>query len=87
MTPEYSNYNKLCLPDGRLAIDSPAGESYFTAQELNCLHMVAKGASHKDIAHHLSISTRTVETYFQRMKVRTHAYSISQLLDIFWQYR
>lgn len=80
------NHDKLCLVDGRLSIDTPTGVSYFTTQELNCLHMLSKGASHKDIAHQFAISTRTVETYFQRMKTRTQAYSLSQLLDIFWQH-
>jgi DNA-binding CsgD family transcriptional regulator len=65
------NYQKLCLPDGRLPITGLYGETYLTAQELSCLRLRCAGLSTKQVAQTLSLSPRTVETYIHRIQTRT----------------
>jgi DNA-binding CsgD family transcriptional regulator len=73
------NYKEICLTNGKLRINGQYGETYVTTQELGCLRLLAQGTSYKEIARFLDISPRTVETYLQRVKIRT---GYSSLLEI-----
>lgn len=65
------NYENICITDGKVVVLGKQGQTYITAQELACLRLLTQGDSHKKIAHLLNISTRTVETYVQRIRQRT----------------
>lgn len=51
-----------------------------TARQAEVLQLAARGLSGKQIAHHLGISTRTVEDHFRRMRQRTGACSQGELI-------
>jgi DNA-binding CsgD family transcriptional regulator len=65
------NYQKICLPNGRIHVQGKNGLTYLTTQELACIRLYLQGASIKQIAQVLQISPRTVETYFIRIKLRS----------------
>lgn len=50
--------------------------------EMRCLTFLGQGRSAKEIASLLNISPRTVETYWQRSKIRLDCYTRKELLDI-----
>jgi len=77
-----SNRSKICLPDRRIRFDirGTKGRTYVTAQELFCLQYLAQNRSYKEISQNLSISTRTIETYLERVKARTGYSTKEQLL-------
>lgn len=60
------------VPDGsseqRLAGKSASGR--LTARELDCLRLIARGMTSKEIARSLSLSFRTVENYCERIKTK-----------------
>jgi len=66
-----SNYQNMCLPQGRILVMGKADQTYITSQELSCLRLMLQGATHKQTAQCLNLSWRTVETYVQRVKHRT----------------
>lgn len=73
------NYQQLCLPkDNRLQF----GDVYITAQELKCLTLKLQGCSYKEIANAYQLSPRTVETYLNRIKVRSGISNKSQLQEL-----
>ncbi len=76
------NYEKICLPQGKIFVQGKNGPTYITAQELACLRLLSSGFAYKEIAHQLNISTRTVETYLQRIKLRTHFSTTRELLRL-----
>lgn len=59
-------------------------DSYVTAREFECLKLLSKGASCKDIANTLKISPRTVETYFNRVKLRLNINSKKELIKLIY---
>lgn len=66
------NYSDLCLgKNHRFEIKTSYGISYLTPQELFSLRLRNQGLSYKDIGRVLEISPRSVETYLQRIKLRT----------------
>ncbi|MBL7479211.1 helix-turn-helix transcriptional regulator [Legionella bononiensis] len=65
------NYQSLCLSQGTLSVMGKTGPSHITVQELACLRLLIQGKSHKQIGRLLELSPRTVETYLQRVKLRT----------------
>ena len=66
-----SNYKNICLTDGKITVTGATGQTYLTSQELASLRLLFQGASYKEIGQYLTISPRTVETYLQRIKLRT----------------
>lgn len=52
------------------------------AGEVNCLRLLIRGRSGKEIAAAMNISPRTVETYMERVKNRLSCYTRKQLLDL-----
>lgn len=73
------NYDKICLTQGRVTIESPNGRSYLTVQELACLRLLCQGYAYKEVAQILKLSPRTVETYLNRMKQRTGCLSCHEI--------
>jgi DNA-binding CsgD family transcriptional regulator len=76
------NYQKICLPNGRIQVTGNHGLSYITAQELACVRLLLQGATSKQIGKMLNISHRTVETYLLRVKQRTGVSSKTGLTDL-----
>jgi DNA-binding CsgD family transcriptional regulator len=72
------NYEKICLSSGKIKVR----ETYITAQELACLRLLSTGFSYKEIGWQLNISMRTVETYIQRIKIRTGCINRRELLQL-----
>lgn len=56
---------------------------YLTRQEHACLHALAKGMSYKEIAQHLKVSPRTVETYLNRVRHRFNVHYKKELIQLF----
>jgi DNA-binding CsgD family transcriptional regulator len=52
----------------------------FSARELECMRLLAKGYTQKMIAKELGISPRTVETYLNHVKEKTGSYSKGDLV-------
>ncbi len=73
------NYQEMCLSDKRIVVAGKNGMTYVTGQELECLRLLARGETHKQIAKVLCLSPRTIETYLQRIKARTGCVSKSEL--------
>jgi DNA-binding CsgD family transcriptional regulator len=86
--PEHrrdANYEKICLPQGRFVVQGKDGSTHLTSQDLACLRLIAMSYSYKQVAIALGISPRSVETYVNRIKVRTGFSSrkeIEQLLTM-----
>lgn len=59
-------------------------QTYFTKQEFECVKLLAKGASIKQIANYLTISPRTVEYYLKSARLRTHTLTNNELIKLFW---
>ena len=57
--------------------------THLTNRELDCLALLTKGETAKEIAQNLSISPRTVETYLQSIKHKTGLHCRSQLVKLF----
>lgn len=53
----------------------------FTARELECMRLLAKGYTQKMIAKELDISIRTVETHLNHVKDKTHTHSRGELVQ------
>ncbi len=77
------NYQKICLNNRKIRVHGKWGDSYITAQELACLRLLSVGFSYKEMAKQMNISSRTVETYIQRVKYRTHIKSRRDLIQLF----
>lgn len=74
-----SNYQKICLPNGRIEVVGSQGAFYLTSKEVACLRLVLQGITDKQIAQILHLSPRTVETYLNRIKSRSGALYRSDL--------
>jgi DNA-binding NarL/FixJ family response regulator len=56
----------------------PAGSSLLTARESEILQLLALGLSHKQIAQHLYLSPKTVNTYTERLYEKLNVHSKTQ---------
>ncbi|MES2217762.1 MAG: helix-turn-helix transcriptional regulator [Pseudomonadota bacterium] len=65
------NYQDICLTEGKIVVAGKTGMTHITAQELACLRLLLQGSPLKKIARTLAVSPRTVETYLQRIRLRT----------------
>lgn len=52
----------------------------FTPRELDCIPLMLRGLSAKQIAEHLNISFRTVEMYIDNLKQKTNTHTKNELL-------
>ncbi len=57
----------------------------FTKREIDCLRYLALGNTTKTIAKHLNISSRTIETYLVKIKLKLECSRKSEILDILLQ--
>ena len=73
------NYKEMCLTGGRIQVTGTMGATYLTVQEIACLRLLLQGATHKQIAKVLELSSRTVETYLLRVKRRTGCSSLMEM--------
>ena len=78
------NCTKICLPDKprRFQVKGKSGDTYLTAQEIFCMQLLNQGKSYKEISKELSIAERTIETYLDRVKVRTGYQTREQILGM-----
>jgi DNA-binding CsgD family transcriptional regulator len=78
------NCPKMLLPaeTKRYSIAGKRGPSYITSQELFCFQLLSQGQSYKEVSAQLSISVKTIETYFNRVKVRTGLQSKEKLFEV-----
>lgn len=79
LVPEVNrdpNYKKLCLDSNQRFIIE---DSYITSREYSCLRLRNQGMSAKEIARILSISPRSVEAYFARIRDRTRRYNLDEI--------
>ena len=76
-----ANYKDLCISSGKLDIYGKYGLSHITTQELNCIRLLTQGQSYKETAKTLSLSPRTIETYLQRIKLRTGFNNIDKIIE------
>lgn len=53
-----------------------------SAREIQCLNGLPLGMTYKEIAHHLKISPRTVESYLQRIKDRFRLKNRKELIQL-----
>jgi len=64
------------------------GFNQLTERELEVLKLAAKGMSNRDIAHHLNLSTRTVQAHlsavFSKMQVGSRTEAVVQALQKGW---
>lgn len=81
---EYDQQRK-CLSENQQLLYHEKGFARLTNQEYHCLKLLAKGARIKHIAKILDISPRTVETYIQRIKVKTNLISTFDLIECYWK--
>lgn len=56
--------------------------SHITKRELDCLLLLKQGATQKVIARELNIGGRSVETYFNRLKIRLNCRTKQELLNL-----
>ena len=72
-------------PDSGLAsenktISNTKAESpEFTPRETEILHLLALGKSRKDIAHALKISTKTVDSFLEKVRAKTNLHTAQEL--------
>lgn len=57
-----------------------------TIRENECLGLIARGKSAKNIANELKISARTVETHVNNTMVKLNCHTRSNLVDLYWKY-
>lgn len=74
--PKYKKYT-LSLPDKKIRISN---------KEIECLKLLSIGLTKKQIAKELDLSTRTVESHYNNLRVKTQLYLKSDLINIYNQY-
>jgi len=72
----------VCKPN-KYIINTRSGDKYITIREYDCLKLLAKGLTSKQIAQALDISYRTVESYLGTVKQRLNINYKSELITIF----
>ncbi len=67
----------------RSAPKKPANpiENIFSPREMDCIHFLLFGYSYKHIANKLDLSSRTVEGYIERIKVKLNCHNKQRLID------
>jgi len=69
--PKFSSY----------AIDEYLPDYRLTDREIECLFLLIRGKSAKEMGKFLSISPRTVEVYIENIKQKMHASTRSEIID------
>ena len=53
--------------------------AYITSRQLECLKLLSKGFSYKEIGNALQVTDRTVETHLKQIKDKLDIYSCNQM--------
>lgn len=64
-------------------INTSAGKTHISSREVECLYLLSKGHTVKEIAQILDISPRTVDTYIERLKQKLQCNFKSELIQKF----
>lgn len=70
------------MPLNKITITGHLGEALLSKRELDCLKLLTKSHSFKEIGKTLSLSPRTVETYVNNMKNKLGCDTKKQLIDL-----
>ena len=76
------NRETLILKEKPLEIQGRYGLVTLSIQEVRCLELLREGMIYKQIANSLDISPRTVETYINRIRLKTGAHTRQQLIGL-----
>ncbi|MBX9805766.1 MAG: helix-turn-helix transcriptional regulator [Alphaproteobacteria bacterium] len=75
------NRDLICLGNKGITIQGRMGETHLTPREIDCLQLWARHLTMKEIGKHLQVSPRTVETIFNRARMRS-GYSLRELVTV-----
>ncbi len=64
-----------------LEVSDKYSDISFTKREIECLFFILRNKSAKEIGKFLQISSRTVEDYIEKIKIKTGAQSKNQIID------
>ncbi|HBN22318.1 MAG TPA: hypothetical protein DD412_03685 [Holosporales bacterium] len=79
---EISTAFKKALEKSRYCLESPKGQFWLTAREIDCLRLKNQGLSAKMIARELDISHRTVESFLDNVKSKSPLSSLNETIKI-----
>ncbi len=75
-----TDHKRRCERNWRESLRDRVG--CLTAKELEVLSLIGQGKSSRQIAAHMKVSVRTVETYRARLSKKTNVSSLRELFDI-----
>lgn len=81
-TKSSISFNSL-FPIKKFYLDGHLSNVYLSIRELECLSLLGKGYSVKQIALHVGISSKTVNSYIDRIRIKTGINSTSQLVFLY----
>ncbi|MGB0935373.1 MAG: helix-turn-helix domain-containing protein [Alphaproteobacteria bacterium] len=70
--------HKMLLRD-QFELVSEVGTCHITLREYQCIQGIKAGKTYKEIAREMGVSPRSVESYLQRLKVRSGLQTRAQL--------
>ena len=62
-------------------------ESFLSMRETQCICLLAKGFTAKEMARHLVLSPRTIETYLNQIKFKLSCHNRTSILKKLTQYK
>jgi DNA-binding CsgD family transcriptional regulator len=68
------------LPQHKMSLDTFITSPPLPKRQKECLYYLVKGMTIKEIAHKLTLSTRTVEHYLETIKAKFNCHTRSQLI-------
>lgn len=80
------SHKNLWFDNKKFCIGTAFGAAYLSQQELNCLRLVAKGYTYNEVAEHLGLQFKTVESYIQNIKNKLNAESRAELAELYRQF-
>lgn len=83
LNQEYENLNDYYIVPDELNTHV-FKENQITKREFESLFYLSRGCTFKEIARHMHISPRTVETYIIHLKDKLRVNSRSDLIRLFW---
>lgn len=83
---DEASSNKNWFDNKKFCIGTGFGDAYLSPQELNCLRLIAGGHTYNDIALHLDLQFRTVESYVQNLKNKLTAESRAELAQLYREF-
>lgn len=61
-------------------IGAEINKTYLSKRQLSCANLLLSGMTQREIAAHLNLSQRTVETYIENIKVKLHCRNKTELI-------